>query len=132
MLATATLIHPEAGRIEAGGLTAPAREFQPPGESFAGTSAQGIAAEVEIHEEKMFAHLDEEKERNTRTWVLDTEATNHMSGCRAAFTKIDTTVLGTVRFGDDSVVRIEVVGLSCSCARTASLDPSMGSTSSLV
>jgi hypothetical protein len=84
---------------------------------------------VEIHEEKMFAHLDEEKERNTRKWVLDTEAMNHMSGCRAAF---DTTVLGTVRFGDDSVARIEVVGLSCSCARTASPGPSMGSTSSLV
>jgi hypothetical protein len=30
-----------------------------------------------------------------------------MFGCRAAFTKIDTTVLSTVRFGDDSVARIE-------------------------
>jgi hypothetical protein len=35
--------------------------------------------EVEIHEEKAFTHLDEEKERDTRTWVLDTDATNHMS-----------------------------------------------------
>jgi hypothetical protein len=53
---------------------------------------------VEIHEEKVFAHLDEQKERNAGTWVLDTEAT---------FTKIDTTVVGTVRFGDDSTVQIE-------------------------
>jgi hypothetical protein len=30
-----------------------------------------------------------------------------MSECRAAFTKIDTAVLGTVCFGDDSVARIE-------------------------
>jgi hypothetical protein len=30
-----------------------------------------------------------------------------MSGCRAVFMKIDTTVLGTVYFGDDSVARIE-------------------------
>jgi hypothetical protein len=64
-------------------------------------------AEVEIHEEKVFAHLDEEKERDTRTWVLDTGATNHMSGCRATFMKIGTMVLGTMHFSDDSVVRIE-------------------------
>jgi hypothetical protein len=64
------------------------------------------SAEVEIHEEKVFAHLDEE-ERDVGTWVLDTGATNHMSGCRAAFMKIDTVVLGTVRFGDDSVARME-------------------------
>jgi hypothetical protein len=102
MLTTITLIHPEAGRIEAGGLTAPARKVRPLGESSAGTLAQGSAVEVEIHKEKVFAHLDEEKERGTGTWVLDTRATNHMSGCRAVFMKIDTTVLGTVRFsGED-------------------------------
>jgi hypothetical protein len=59
-------------------------------------------AEIELKEEKVYAHLDEENERNAGTWVLDTGATNHMSGCQAAFTK-----LNTVRFGDDSVVRIE-------------------------
>jgi hypothetical protein len=61
------------------------------------------SAEVEIHTEKVFAHLDAEKERNTGTWVLDTGATNHMSGCQAAFMKINTAVLGTVHFGDNSV-----------------------------
>jgi hypothetical protein len=65
------------------------------------------SAEVEIHEEKVFAHLDEEKECDAGTWVLDTGVTNHMSGCRVAFTKIDTAVLGIVRFGDDSVARSE-------------------------
>jgi hypothetical protein len=107
MLAMATLIRPEAGRIEADGLTAPAREVRPPGESSTGTSAQGSAAEVEIHEEKVFAHLDEEKEHDTGTWVLDTGVMNHMFGCRVTFTKIDTTALGTVCFGDDSALRIE-------------------------
>jgi hypothetical protein len=63
--------------------------------------------EVEIHEEKLFTHLDEEKEHNTGTWVLDTGATNHMSGCWASFTKIDTAVLGTVYFGDDLMAWIE-------------------------
>jgi hypothetical protein len=65
------------------------------------------SAEVEIHEEKVFIHLDEEKERDVGTWVLDTGATNHISECRAAFTKINMAVLGTVHFGDDSVVWIE-------------------------
>jgi hypothetical protein len=65
------------------------------------------SAEVEIHEEKVFTHLDEEKEHDAGTWVLDTGATNHMSGCRVAFTKIDTAVLDTMRFGDDSVACIE-------------------------
>jgi hypothetical protein len=64
-------------------------------------------AEMEIHKEKVFAHLDEEKERDAGTWVLDTGVTNHMSGCQTAFTKIDTMVLSTVHFSDDSVVWIE-------------------------
>jgi hypothetical protein len=55
----------------------------------------------------VFTHLDEEKERNAGTWVLDTRTTNHISGCQTVFMKIDMAVLGTVRFGDDSVVQIE-------------------------
>jgi hypothetical protein len=65
------------------------------------------STEVEIHEEKVFAHLDEEKDRDAGTWVLYTGAINHMFRCWAAFTKIDTVVLGTMRFDDDSVARIE-------------------------
>jgi hypothetical protein len=74
-----------------------------------GSAAEVISssAEVEIHEEKVFVHLDEEKEHGAGTWVLDTRATNHMFGCRAAFTKIHMAVLGTVHFSDDSVVWIE-------------------------
>jgi hypothetical protein len=79
MLASATLIHPEV---------------------------ISSSAEVEMHEEKVFAHLDEE-ECDTGTCVLDTRVTNHMSGCQAEFMKINTTVLGTVCFGDDSAARIE-------------------------
>jgi hypothetical protein len=88
MLMTATLIHSEAGRTEASDPTAVARKVRPPGESSIGTSAQGSVAEVisssvevEIHEEKVFTHLDEQKERNARTWVLDTGVMKHMSGC---------------------------------------------------
>jgi hypothetical protein len=82
-------------------------------------------AEVEIHEEKVFAHLDEEKECDAGTWVLDTGATNHMSGCWATFTKIDTTMFDTVRFSDDLTARIEGRGtivFVCKNGESQSLD----------
>ncbi|XP_066320065.1 uncharacterized protein [Miscanthus floridulus] len=45
---------------------------------------------------------------NGRTrWILDTGATNHMTGERSAFFDIDINVHGTIRFGDGSVVEIE-------------------------
>jgi hypothetical protein len=53
------------------------------------------------------------------------QATNHMFGCWAAFTKIDTAVLGTVHFGDDSVARIEgrkTVVLMCKNSEFRSFD----------
>jgi hypothetical protein len=132
MLAMTTLIHLEAGQTEAGSPTTPAKEIRSPGESYVGTLAQGSAvevisssAEVEIHEEKVFTHLDEVKECNTETWVLDTEAMNHMSGCRTTFTKIDMMVLSTVHFGDDSVARIrgcETVVFVCKNGESRSFD----------
>jgi hypothetical protein len=33
-------------------------------------------AEIELKEEKVYAHLDEEKECDVGTWVLDIGATN--------------------------------------------------------
>ncbi|KAG7557329.1 Zinc finger CCHC-type superfamily [Arabidopsis suecica] len=41
-------------------------------------------------------------------WYLDNGASNHMSGNREYFTKIDETVTGKVRFGDDT--RIDIKG----------------------
>jgi hypothetical protein len=46
MLTMATLIYPKARRIEAGGLTVPAREVYLPRESSVGTSSQGSTVEV--------------------------------------------------------------------------------------
>ena len=43
-------------------------------------------------------------------WVLDTGASNHMTGCRSALSHIDEDVRGTIRFGDGSTVDIQVRG----------------------
>lgn len=39
-------------------------------------------------------------------WVLDTGASNHMTGSRSALSQLDEGVGGTVRFGDGSCVEI--------------------------
>jgi hypothetical protein len=44
------------------------------------------------------------------SWVLDTGATNHMTGCRASLTNLDESVRGAVRFGDGSKVEICRIG----------------------
>jgi hypothetical protein len=49
----------------------------------------------------------EETNRNTSSWVLDTGATNHMSGAQLAFTKLNTEVHGNTSFGGGSVAAIE-------------------------
>jgi hypothetical protein len=43
-------------------------------------------------------------------WVLDTGATNHMTGCRALLETFDETVCGAVCFGDGSMVEICGIG----------------------
>jgi hypothetical protein len=54
----------------------------------------------------VYSHLDEEKVCNVGAWVLDIRVTNRMSRCRVTFMKLDTVVLSTVHFGDDSVAQI--------------------------
>jgi len=43
------------------------------------------------------------------SWVLDTGATNHMTGCRESLASLDDSVRGAVRFGDGS--RVEICGI---------------------
>ena len=43
-------------------------------------------------------------------WVLDTGASNHMTGTRSVLSQLDRSVRGTVRFGDGSRVEIEGIG----------------------
>lgn len=40
-------------------------------------------------------------------WYLDNDASNHMTGDRRYFSKLDNTITGKVRFGDDSRIGIK-------------------------
>jgi hypothetical protein len=62
---------------------------------------------VDLLEEKVFVQLGAKEERDSKSWICDTGATNHMTVSRAAFADLDMAVCGSVRFGDDSVAEIE-------------------------
>ena len=49
-------------------------------------------------------------EYNDGAWVLDTGATNHMTGCRQSLASLDESVRGVVLFGDGSMVKIHGIG----------------------
>ncbi|XP_072147529.1 uncharacterized protein [Setaria viridis] len=66
-----------------------------------------VGNHVELVEAKVFAALHGKEDRDPKRWVLDTGATNHMTGVRSAFSDLDTGIVGTVRFGDGSIVKIE-------------------------
>jgi hypothetical protein len=72
------------------------------------------AKPVGVHVPHDVVHLNEEKtfpvDRDDETWVLDTGASNHMTRCRAVLKSLDTSVGGTVRFGDGSLVEIKGMG----------------------
>ena len=65
------------------------------------------AAELHLTEPKIFAAFDGAPDPDPTRWILDTGASNHMSGSRSAFAHLDSGIHGTVRFGDSSVVGIE-------------------------
>ena len=44
------------------------------------------------------------------SWILDTGATNHMTGCRESLATLNESVRGAVRFGDGSKVEIRGIG----------------------
>jgi hypothetical protein len=67
---------------------------------------------VVIHEEKVFVQLGRpEARKDVKIWIVDTGATNHMTGSRVMFINFDMRVRDTVRFRDDSVAEIEGRGI---------------------
>ena len=66
-----------------------------------------------VHEPTQIVHLTESVipvDVPDGVWVLDTGASNHMTGIRSALTHLDEGVRGSVRFGDGSHVEIHGVG----------------------
>jgi transposase InsO family protein len=59
---------------------------------------------VMLHEEKVVPKLSGSA---SKSWYLDTGASNHMTGAIEKFAELDRKVTGSVRFGDGSVVGIE-------------------------
>ena len=59
-----------------------------------------------LREEKAQVNLAQEGDTKKGVWYLDSGATNHMTGDRAAFAELDPSIVGTVKFGDGSRVNI--------------------------
>jgi hypothetical protein len=70
-------------------------------------AAHAHLSAVHLDEGKLFAQLGENGGGDGARWILDSGATNHMTGVRAVFSEIDLRVHGTVRFGDGLVTNIE-------------------------
>lgn len=77
-----------------------------------------IDGQLHLLEDKVFVALDGSGDRNPKHWVLDSGASNHMSGARTAFCDIDSSVTGSVRFGDGSLARIEGIGTMLLACKT--------------
>jgi hypothetical protein len=65
-------------------------------DSFGGTSQ-----EIHLSEEKVVPAVCSDE-----VWVLDTGASNHMTGTKSTLSQLDDTVSGLVKFGDGSTVKI--------------------------
>ena len=61
---------------------------------------------VDLDELRAQVHLERVGGEQEQRWYLDSGASNHMMGSKAAFSKLDDDVTGTVKFGDGSRVAI--------------------------
>jgi hypothetical protein len=57
----------------------------------------------------VFLNIDSSEDKLDK-WYLDSGATHHMTGRCELFSDLDTTIRGSVRFGDASKVEIQGIG----------------------
>jgi hypothetical protein len=68
--------------------------------------ATPVLTEVHIKEDRLFVKLGD-KAMDCARWILDTGATNHITGNHSAFSELDTKVHGSICFDDSSIAGIE-------------------------
>ena len=71
------------------------------------TEAEDRGGCIELDEPHARVNLERLEEEAEEQWYLDTSASNHMTRNRATLSELDTGVVGTVKFGDNSGVDIQ-------------------------
>lgn len=69
-----------------------------------------VAEEKEVSNLFM-AECEEEEERTTSVWLVDSGCSNHMSGAREMFKDLDETQKITIRLGDDKEILVQGRGM---------------------
>ncbi|WVZ88385.1 hypothetical protein U9M48_034912 [Paspalum notatum var. saurae] len=86
--------------------------------TFSSRTEEPKGAPVRLEEPRVQVNLGkEEGDKEAERWYLDSDASNHMTGSRGSFSELDSSITGTVKFGDNSVVDIAGQGtilFSCS------------------
>jgi hypothetical protein len=62
---------------------------------------------MHLSEDKLFIQLGDRDHGKCARWILDSGATNHMTGGQSVFIETDHKIQGSIHFGDGAVARIE-------------------------
>ena len=90
-------------------------EAKEKGEGMAVEGSGKALKAVHLDEPRAQVHLRHVGDGQEQRWYLDSGASNHMTGSKEAFFKLDNDVTGTVKFGDGSRVAIQGRGTIFRC-----------------
>ena len=76
------------------------------GEGMAMEGPRKALKAINLDEPRAHVHLGRVGDEQEQRWYLDSNASNHMTGSKAAFSELDDDMTGTVKFGDGSGVEI--------------------------
>jgi len=62
---------------------------------------------IHLEEGRVFVQFGDDDRTDEAFWYLNTGTTNHITGSRVVFSDIDKNIIGTMRFGDGSIIIIE-------------------------
>jgi hypothetical protein len=83
-------------------------DVEPEAEEAAARTKETPGRGVYLDEPRAQVHLGAEGSTAEQRWYLDSGASNHMIGVWSAFTELDSSITGSVKFGDGS--RVEICG----------------------